>query len=119
MYQHDPRHVDVLVKDLGLEQGNSVQTPTTRDVTAEEPEPSDQVQHSRYRSQVARCLFFIQHRADVTFIVNELCQRMSNPAQQGLAKLKMLVRYVKRERQLGQVIQSWENGRRSDDIFRF
>ena len=28
---------------------------------------------------------------------------MSNPAQQSLAKLKMLVRYVKRERQLGQV----------------
>ena len=24
MYQHDPRHVDVLVKDLGLEQGNTV-----------------------------------------------------------------------------------------------
>ena len=101
MYQHDPRHVNVLVKDLGLEQGNSVQT-TTRDATSEEPEPSDQVQHSRYRSQVARCLFFIQHRADVTFIVNELCQRMSNPAQQSLAKLKVLVRYVKRERQLGQ-----------------
>ena len=28
---------------------------------------------------------------------------MSNPAQQSLAKLKMLVRYVKRERQLEQV----------------
>ena len=30
VYQHDPRHVDVLVKDLGLEHGNSVQTPATR-----------------------------------------------------------------------------------------
>ena len=29
MYQHDPRHIDVLVKDLGLENGNSVQTPAT------------------------------------------------------------------------------------------
>ena len=27
VYQHDPRHVHVLVKDLGLERGNSVQTP--------------------------------------------------------------------------------------------
>ena len=33
VYQHDPRHVDVLVKDLGLEHGNSVQTPATPDVT--------------------------------------------------------------------------------------
>ena len=55
MYQHDPRHVDVLVKDPGLERGNSVQTPPTLGVTEEEPEPLDQVQHSKYRSQVARC----------------------------------------------------------------
>ena len=30
------RHVDVLVKDLGLDNGNSVQTPATSDVTEEE-----------------------------------------------------------------------------------
>ena len=38
LYQHDPRHVDVLVKDLGLEHGNSVQTPATADATEEEEE---------------------------------------------------------------------------------
>ena len=61
VYQNDPRHVDVLVKDLGLEHGNSVQTPATPDVTEEEEsEPLSQVQHHKYRSQVARCLFFSQ-----------------------------------------------------------
>ena len=35
MHQHYPRNVDVLVKDLGLEHGNSVQTPATPDVTEE------------------------------------------------------------------------------------
>ena len=46
MYQHDPRHIDVLVKDLGLGNGNSVQTPATPEVTEEEkPEPLSQVQH--------------------------------------------------------------------------
>ena len=40
MYQHDPRHVNVLV--LRLEHGNYVQTPATPDVTEEgESEPSD------------------------------------------------------------------------------
>ena len=35
-----PRHADVLVKDLGLEHGCSVQTPTVHDVTRdEEPKP--------------------------------------------------------------------------------
>ena len=58
VHQHDPRHVDVLVKDLGLEHGNSVQTPATHDATEEEaPGPLSQVQHSKYRSHVARCLF--------------------------------------------------------------
>ena len=65
VYQHDPRHIDVLVKDLGLENSNSVQTPATPEVTEEEkPEPLSQVQHHKYRSQVARCLFFSQDRAD-------------------------------------------------------
>ena len=36
VYQHDPRHVDVLVKDLGLEHGNSVQTPAAPDAMEEE-----------------------------------------------------------------------------------
>ena len=39
VYQHDPRHVDVLVKDLGLDHGNSVQTRAVHDVIDEEPEP--------------------------------------------------------------------------------
>ena len=100
VYQHDHRHVDVLAKDLGLEHGNSVQTPATPDVMEEEEsEPLIQVQHQQLRSQVARCLFLSQDRADITFIVNDLCQKMSSPNQQSLAKLKRRPRYLKRERQ--------------------
>ena len=77
MYEHDPRHFDVLVEDLGLEQGDSVKY----GVTEEEPELLDQVQHSRYRSQVAGCSFFSPDRADMTLS----------------AKLKRLVRCLKRE----------------------
>ena len=33
VHQHDPRHFDVLVKDLRLEHGNSVQTPAARHAT--------------------------------------------------------------------------------------
>ena len=64
-----------------------------------------QAQHQQYRSQVARCLFLSQDRADITFVLNELCQKMSSPNQQSLAKLKRLARYLKRERQWGQVFE--------------
>ena len=48
LYQHDPRHVDVLVKDLGQEHGNSMQTPAAPDVMeGEESEPLSQVQHQQ------------------------------------------------------------------------
>ena len=110
----------MLVKDLGLEHGNSVQTPATHNATEEaEPEPLSQVQHSKYRSQVARCLFLSRDRADIPFILNELCQRMSSPTQQSLSKLKRLVRYLKRERQRGSKIQILEIGRRGDNMHRF
>ena len=106
VYQHDPRHVDVLVRELGLENGNTVQTPAAPSAAEEEEsEALDQVQNHRYRSQVARCLFLSQDRADITFIVNELCQTVSNPTQLSLAKLKRLTRYLKRERQWGQVFK--------------
>ena len=100
VYQHDPRHIDVLVRELGLENGNTVQTPAPPSpAEEEESEPLSQNQHHKYRSQVARCLFLSQDRADITFIVDELCQTMSDPTQQSLAKLKRLIRYLKRERQ--------------------
>ena len=52
---------------------------------------------------MARCLFFSRDRADVTFAVNELCQRMTDPSQHSISKLKRLVRYLKGERQWTQV----------------
>ena len=116
VYQHDPRHVDLLVKGRGLEQGNTAQTPATHWVTESEAKPLGQAQHSKYRSQVARCLFFSRDRADITFIVNELCQKMSNFDQQCMAKLKKLVRYLKRERQWSQV---FSYGRMTEEVTTF
>ena len=82
-YQHDPRHADVLVKELWLERGNSMQTPVTHDATEGEARAvGSSSAPASTGSQVARCLFLSQDRADITYIVNELCQKMSNPDQQ-------------------------------------
>ena len=50
-------------------------------------------------------MFLSQDRADITFIVNELCQKMSNPSQQSFTRLKRLARYLKHERQWRQVFK--------------
>ena len=66
MYEYDSRHVDVLMKDFGLEQGNSVQTPATHDVTEGEPEPLHQVQHSKYKLQDVCTLVKIEKNKQTT-----------------------------------------------------
>ena len=45
---------------------------------SEHPEPLEQEQLNEYRYHVASCSFFPQDRADFTYTVHELCQRMSN-----------------------------------------
>ena len=97
LYQHDPRRVDVLVADLGLEKGNAVQTPIIDDVKDENPVWLHPKQASEYRSHVARCLFLSPDRADITFAVNELRRRMSDPSAHCFTMLKRVVRYKKGE----------------------
>ena len=55
-------------------------------------------------------------QADMTFIVNKLCQKMSSPNQQSLTKLKRLARYLKRERKWGQV---FEYGKLAEELTAF
>ena len=89
MNQHDPRHVDFLVEGLGLENGNTVQTPIVDSMRDENPVWLDPEQLSNYKSHVARCMFLSQDRTDIQFAVNELCQRMSDPPPQSFTKLKI------------------------------
>ena len=99
MYQHDPRHVDVLVKDRGLEQGNSLQTAAvharyrrgTRAIGHDALQPTQIARGKMSVLQPTLCRHCIAS-------VNELCQRMSNLPLQSCAKLKRLVRCLKRER---------------------
>ena len=65
---HDPGHVDVLVKDLGLEHGSSVQTTPVH-------EPLDSMQASGDRKLQDVCSVS-EDRVDTACIVNEPCQRM-------------------------------------------
>ena len=54
---------------------------------------------------MARCLFFSQDRADITFAVNELYQRMSDLLPHSFTKSKLFVRHLKGERQWIQVFE--------------
>ena len=102
---------NVLGRDTCI--GSCVQTPIVDDVKDDSPVWLDPVHISNYRCHVARCLFLSQDTADITFAVNELCQRMSDPSQHSFTKLKRLVLYLKGERQC---IQVFEFGNMSSEV---
>ena len=79
MSQHDPRHVDVLAQEHGLENGNTVQSTALHETMIDETETLDVTRTNRYRSEVARCSFLSEDRGEIMFTVKELRQSMSDP----------------------------------------
>ena len=93
-YEADPRHVELMLKHMGMEDCKPVATPGVKDAVEDERE-IDRERHGIYRSVVARANFLAQDRADVRFAVKELCRWMSAPREQDWAALKRLCRYLK------------------------
>jgi hypothetical protein len=93
-YEADPRHVQILVKELGLTDAKTVTCPG---VNKKEDETAalDPAMSSRYRSLVMRANYLALDRPDISFSAKELARRMSTPTQDVWANLKRLVRYLK------------------------
>ena len=89
----DPRHVEILVNTLNLQQGKSVSSPGVSndggDVTPLEPSDA-----SQYRSLVMRCNYLALDRPDIHFASKELARSMQHPTKGSWNGLKRLVRYL-------------------------
>lgn len=92
-YEADPKHVQILVKELGLTDAKTVTCPgvNKKDETA----ALDPAMSSRYRSLVMRANHLALDRPDISFSAKELARRMGTPTQDDWANLKRLVRYLK------------------------
>ncbi len=95
----DPRHVEILIKEMGLEEANSVKTPGVKDRERDEnnEQPLDRAEASLYRSCVARANCLAQYRADIAYAVKEACRGMANPKANSWENIKRVVRYLKGE----------------------
>ena len=95
----DPRHVEILINEMGLNESNSVKTPGVKDRERDEnnEQPLDRAEASLYRSCVARANYLAQDRADIAYAVKEACRDMANPKANSWEKIKRVVRYLKGE----------------------
>ena len=70
-YEADQRHADIIVRELGLEEGSkAVKTPGVKEGSGEHAAFSETV----FRALVARANYLAQGRGDIQFAVKELCR---------------------------------------------
>jgi len=125
LYEADPRHVEKLLRDSGLENCNALNTPGVKEPTNSEKSwfegestPHGEVDNTRgpvspgdhgadgspyldrgevrsYRSAVARCNYLAADRLEIAFTTKELCRAMANPTMADAKAVARLIRFLK------------------------
>ena len=96
-YEADPRHVEVMVEELGFASYAVVGTPgtSTEGRTKEDDnEQLDQDDSTKYRALVARANYLSPDRADIIVAAKELAKSMAIPCRGDMIRLKRLVRFL-------------------------
>ena len=78
-------------------------------------EPLDWEGHSLYRTAVGKLIWLCTVRPDCDFSVKELSRAVQGPAEEDLAKLKYLLRYLKKTANYGLQLQPTHTLRKGTD----
>ena len=93
----DQRHVDIIVRDIGLSEARPASTPgepeTRDDVELNEMELEGS-EASRFRALAARANYLAADRPDIMYATKEICRAMAKPTHGAWKKLKRLGRYL-------------------------
>ncbi|CAE7358585.1 unnamed protein product [Symbiodinium sp. CCMP2592] len=99
-YEPDPRHAEIILKDLEMETCKPVKSPNEKlkaeDVAKRLEMPTvapDRI--SKYRSLVMRAAFLAQDRPDLSETVKCLARKMQGPTEADFGDLKRVARYLK------------------------
>ena len=95
-YEADPRQVERLISDCGLEGAKAVATPGTRPSTdeLEKDTPLESRLHTAFRGAAARGNYLSVDRLDCHFACKEVCRWMAHPTMLSWSALKRLGRYL-------------------------
>ena len=97
-YEADPRHVEIILEQLGLGEAKMVSTPGTREegrTQEDHQQPLGENQATTYRALVARCNYLAPDRPDIAYAVKELARSMAAPTKGDWQRLKRLGRHLK------------------------
>ena len=80
IYEADPRHVELIIIQMELDQAKAVTIPGTKEEGRTKPVVEEQLSAedaSKYRALVARCNHLAPDRPDIAFSVKELASQIS------------------------------------------
>ena len=110
IYEADPRHVEIVVEQLGLKEAKPVNTPGAQGEGTIQ-EDSEQLlegnEASGYRALAARCNYVSPDRLDISHRVKELARNMSSPTKGNWLQPQRSGRYLKRRPRLQQCFE-WQ-----------
>jgi hypothetical protein len=94
----DPKHRNEILEAFGLTEESRGITVPVEDVVfdqdLEESVPLEAGKTKKSRSLAARFNYLGQDRPDLQFGVKEMCQKMANPTEDSMKRLKRLARYI-------------------------
>ena len=93
-YEADPRHVDLIIEELGLQKANGSSITGCKIDEVEGDTELDSEEAYRYRSVAARLNFLAADRVDIQFASKEICRSMSAPRASDWGKVRKLGRYL-------------------------
>ena len=85
-YEADPRHAELIVRTLNLNESKAVTTAGEDDKEwklEEDSEPLEGLQAREYRGIAARANYLAADRADIQYAVKEICRGMATPTRGG------------------------------------
>ena len=95
-YEHDPKYVQIILKELGMLDSSIVNTPGVKDNTVQEDNPklSDK-ESSIMRRVIAIMNYMSRDRMDIGYAVKECAREMARPTERTARAVKRLARYLK------------------------
>ena len=101
-YEGDPRQVERLIIDLGLENTKHTGTPGMKQTwdQVQQDKELPQSKHTAYRAVAARGNFLSVDRPEAQYAAKEICRWMASPTTNGVQALKRLGKYLDSHRRV-------------------
>ena len=113
-YEHDPRHIEILLKEWGMAQCWGSSTVMSKDVLEKlgEGEKLNDVQGRRARRAIARINYLTLDRPDLAAASRLLSKNMSSPTTGTVRGVESVLRYLKTNPRCVQVLEGHVKGER-------